>query len=144
MDPMYFDGTVFVYTMDMTMEGEPVTLITSVFTRYGKRGKGYASHYMREVFLPLADEQGVTLVLSPDADGSIDSLEQKELVSWYERLGFEWQPEEYMRRLPCAAVSRSNNQKDLSSRNFRRLPDESHSFGIRRWHPDRYRSFESA
>lgn len=50
------------------------------------RGKGYGRAVLRDICAD-ADAEGVPLILAPESSGG---LEQKELVAWYRRHGFEW------------------------------------------------------
>ena len=137
MKSAYSNGKVFVDTEEMTVKGEHVTCITGITTRQSERGKGHASRYLRSQILPLADEEEVTLVLAPNP--SPPGLDLEQLTAWYERLGFVMDEEGTMWRLPHAPMVRRDYQEDLSGR---RSSTERGVARIRRWHPDRYRSYK--
>lgn len=86
MKECYYDGSKGV-TIDLMLGvKESGALITRIEVNKKFRGKGYASEMMKKV-LKDADEEGVTLFLSVDPDGT--GLSKLELRRWYFRLGFQ-------------------------------------------------------
>lgn len=63
-------------------------LITRVEVMKQFRGKGHASRLLGKV-IEDADREGVTLHLSVEPDGSEESIDEKGLLQWYDKLGFK-------------------------------------------------------
>jgi hypothetical protein len=139
----YSNGTVFVDMEPMHIDDVAVTLVTQIKCRRNQRGKGHTSRYMRDVILPLADQEGAVLILAPQPDVSDMGLDYEDLVAWYERLGFVLRKSDgIMWRLPHATVNRSSNQTEFPDPRWVTVEGSISTIG--RWHPDRYRSFRSA
>lgn len=61
-------------------------LLTRINVPKAMRGRRIASSLLNEI-LEDADAEGVTLEIHPMPSGG---LSKKELISWYERHGFQW------------------------------------------------------
>lgn len=72
-------------------------LLTGIDVAHNERGRGVARGLLDQV-LADADEQGVTLLLSIEPDGT--GLEYDQLHQWYSRLGFVEIEDSLMSREP--------------------------------------------
>jgi GNAT superfamily N-acetyltransferase len=83
-------GACIIYLMG-PVEGTNKWIITGCQTYPMHRGKGFAHRLMQEVIAD-ADREGVTLILSAEAQGwdnqKKPGLTQDALEAWYKRLGF--------------------------------------------------------
>lgn len=82
-------------------------LVTRVEVGVPYRSKGVAGRLFRRM-LAEADEEGVLLALAVNSDRTVDSLDDEDLVEWYQRCGFILLSDDYMEMYRPPKIKESN------------------------------------